>query len=80
MPRLTYIFMALLAMGAPGLAQSATPTLHDFSKGLGTWKPNPSLSLISTSPDGVRLLAQGPDPFLIGPPADYPAGQPVTVT
>ena len=80
MQRLASFLLALLAIGASGLAQAANPTLHDFSKGLGPWTPNPSLSLISTSPDGVRLLAQGPDPFLIGPPADYPAGQPVTVT
>lgn len=80
MQRLASFLLALLAIGASGLAQAANPTLHDFSKGLGPWTPNPSLSLMGSTPDGVRLMAQGPDPFLIGPPADYPAGQPVTVT
>ena len=75
------LFLCAFLLTTPWVATRAdTVAHHDFSKGLGPWTPNPSLSQGGSSPDGLRLQTIGPDPFLVGPPANYPPGQPVTVT
>ena len=61
-------------------ARADTVAQQDFSKGLGPWVPNASISNAGSTPDGIRLLAKGPDPFLVGPATHCPPGQPVTVT
>lgn len=78
MPRPSVVALAWLpAFGL--LAAAATLPEFDFSDSnvARRWVLNPYIGAASITPAGLQLTLAGPDPYLSGPAADYPAGQPL---
>ena len=61
-------------------AQATLLANYTFTQGLAPWTPNAQIKLLGTSNEGARLALQAPDPFLVSPALNFPAGKPVTVT
>lgn len=57
------------------MARGELPSF-DFTRDdqISQWKPIHDIRNLSTTPDGARFEITGEDPYLVGPPRDYPAG------
>jgi hypothetical protein len=75
--------LAVLQLAAAGLgvaaARSATLPAFDFTDAArsAAWGDPHHLASRAQTADGLVLAINGPDPWLIGPPRDFPAGQPL---
>jgi len=59
---------------------TTTVEKYDFSRGLQGWIPNEMVTSAKISTDGLLMRLKTPDPFLVGPVLNLPAGEFVTVT
>lgn len=70
----------LLAVAPTALnAAAQTPPSFDFTQpsGRSGWAAQNDIASLLPSPDGLVVSISGPDPYLAGPPSQYPAGQPL---
>ena len=80
MPSLITLLPFLLLPQGTDPAQATLLANYTFTQGLAPWTPNAQIKLLGTSNEGARLALQAPDPFLVSPALNFPAGKPVTVT
>ena len=80
MPSMITLLPFLLLSPGTDPAQATLLANYTFTQGLAPWTPNAQIKLLGTSNEGARLALQAPDPFLVSPALNFPAGKPVTVT
>lgn len=70
------LFLARAACAAPPLPG------FDWNKSSGTlgWQAAHDVGKMEASPQGLSIIANGPDPYIIGPARDYPARLPLWLT
>lgn len=68
---------ALLLSGAVGLSQAQTLPGFDFTRAedRAGWQPTHDVSGLKAVPEGLAITISGADPYIIGPPRDFPTGQ-----
>ena len=66
-------------VGSLATAWGATLPRFDFQVAgeVAAWTPTHHLDEPASTAEGMRLTLRGHDPYLFGPPRDYPAGQPL---
>ncbi|RME92588.1 MAG: hypothetical protein D6766_09750 [Verrucomicrobia bacterium] len=71
-------FRELSLQAVPAAPQPGYPAF-DFTdpEQSAQWTPNQDIASAVTTADGLELTLAGHDPYLVGPPADYPPGQPL---
>ncbi|HET6383939.1 MAG TPA: hypothetical protein VFJ58_11150 [Armatimonadota bacterium] len=76
---LAYVLIAGLIMTGSSLTRTAAATLpsFDFTKPeiAREWQPTHDIAALQPTPEGMRIIINGNDPYTIGPARDYPAGQ-----
>ncbi len=72
------VLMAALTLGAG--AEGSLPSF-DFRRAaeLQGWVAQHDLAPLAATPDGMALTITGSDPYLSGPPRDYPPGVPLVL-
>jgi hypothetical protein len=70
------VSQAFLFAQTSAAASGSLPSF-DFADDAGRigWQPAHDLSSLAPEPDGLRVNIGGPDPYLVGPPRDYPVGR-----
>ena len=79
------IIRAAAAAGAwvaAAVASAGDLPAFDFTRGdeVSAWQPTHDVSSLDSSVDGMAITIAGDDPFVSGPPRDYPADVPLRMT
>jgi len=78
----TAITVLLLVVTSPRSAMAQALPAFDFTKAgqVGLWAPTHDVASITPTAEGMLVDITGSDPYITGPPRDYPAGTPLWVT
>jgi hypothetical protein len=72
----------LLAAAPPAAAAAADLPAFDFTRpgSAADWLPTHDVAAVEAAPEGLAITLAGGDPFVVGPPRDYPDGVPLRMT
>ncbi len=83
-PDTTFFFLLLFLAAAFGAVVSpgSTVAFYDFRQGDQGWRyiDNGSIADFACGPEGMTFRVVGEDPYVWGPPEEYPADKPVRLT
>jgi hypothetical protein len=75
--------LMLLAAALPAAAAAAADLpAFDFTRpeAATDWLPTHDVAAVEATPEGLAITLAGDDPFVVGPPRDYPADLPLRMT
>jgi len=74
--------LAVLWLVGTSAAMAQTLPVFDFTKAaqVGLWAPTHDVASIAPTAEGMLIDITGSDPYITGPPRDYPADTPLWVT
>ena len=74
--------LILLAAAPPAVAAAADLPAFDFTRpgSAVDWLPKNDVAAVAAAPEGLAITLAGGDPFVVGPPRDYPEGVPLRMT
>jgi len=74
-----WLAAAVILLSSGGWANGQGLPSFDFTKPRDAqgWQPAHDVTRVQTTPEGLLIEIGGEDPYLHGPPRDYPAGQPL---
>lgn len=72
-------FIASSALACVAVAANALPVRFDFRRpeSARAWQAQHDVASLIAVPDGMAIKISGDDPYIAGPPRDYPSGQPL---
>ena len=75
------VLSLLLLMSCAAAPPLVFPSFDFFDAGsVAEWKPAHSIQKVNATRAGMRIDISGADPYVIGPPEDYPAALPLRIT
>ena len=82
LPRIIRAAAAAGAWVAAAAAPAGDLPVFDFTRGeeVAEWHPTHDVSSVDHAVDGMAITITGDDPFVTGPPRDYPADTPLRMT